>query len=245
MRPVTWLLAVAVCCLPVVSALGPAHAEEPKKDAPTAEEVLHRMAKVYAHFKSYRDSGIVKTVFVGGEGNWTDEKPFTTAFVRPDRFRFEYKEKMPDKQEYRYIIWAKGKNVQTWWDVKPGVEKVDSLALALAEAHGVSDGSARTIPGLLLADQIGAGWVMNLEGLKRIEDARLGESDFFRVQGETGIRGHGPVTLWIDKSTFLVRRIDEQVKFEDFRIETMTIYDPEINSEIPDKKLQFDPPKQK
>ena len=101
-------------------------AEEPKPDTLTAKEILERVANVYAKCKSYRDSGVVKTVFIWTDRKRTVEKPFTTAFVRPDRFRFEYKNKAR-----RYIVWRKGNDVQTWWDVTPGTKKPKSLALAL------------------------------------------------------------------------------------------------------------------
>ena len=169
---------------------------------------------------------------------------FTTAFIRPERFRFEYRKQKRENQQSRYIIWANGKDVQTWWDVRPGVEKKDSLASALGAATGVSSGSARRIPGLLLPDQIGAGWDIKALGeLKRIEDGKLAKVDCFRVQGATGVPAYGPVTLWIDKATFLVRRIDEQGKFDNFRTEVTTTYDPVIDGEITDKMLEFDPPK--
>ena len=118
---------------------------EPKQDALTAEQVLDRTAKVYANCKSYRDSGSVKTVFIEAFGNRTVEKPFTTAFVRPDRFRFEYKQKKRIGQEFQYIVWRQKKDVQIWWDVKPGIEKRDSLRLALEEAKGVSGSSAHDV----------------------------------------------------------------------------------------------------
>ncbi|MCX6930594.1 MAG: hypothetical protein NT154_46420 [Verrucomicrobia bacterium] len=44
------------------------------------------MATTYPTCKSYRDSGAVTNVF---SPQHTDVKPFRTAFVRPDQFRFE------------------------------------------------------------------------------------------------------------------------------------------------------------
>lgn len=53
------------------------------------------------------------------------------------------------------------------------------------------------------------------------------------------------MTLWVDKATFLVRRIDAQHKFTGFRTEETTTYDPVVNAQITDELLEFDPPKQK
>ena len=62
------------------------------EEALTAPQILDRMTEVYANCKSYRDSGVVKTLVIHPE-NWlrnrTTEGPFKTAFIRADRFRFE------------------------------------------------------------------------------------------------------------------------------------------------------------
>jgi outer membrane lipoprotein-sorting protein len=235
------LLTPAVCChitAAVAPPVSPVSADEPKPEALKAEDVLGRMAKAYSGCKSYRDSGVVKTVFVRANGNQTVEKPFTTAFVRPDRFRFEFKENEGDGQERRYIVWRKGKEVQTWWDIKPGVEKPESLGLALAGATGVSGSSAHTVPALLLPKEVEGRRLTDMSEAKRIDDAKLDKVDCFRIEGKFG---GSPTTLWIDQKSFLVRRIDSQKKFDDFRTETTT-YDPAIDEEIPNKKLEFDPP---
>lgn len=242
MRVMFSILTPAACCFITAAVVLPACAEEPQPRALTARDVLDRLAKAHAGCKSYHDSGVVKTVFVRATGNRTVEKPFATAFVRPDRFRFEYKEKAGDGQERRYIVWRKGKEVQTWWDVKPGVQKPESLGLALAGATGVSSGSAHTVPALLLPEEV-EGWrLMDMTEAKRVDDAKFDNVDCFRIEGKCA---DSPTTLWIDQKTFLVRRIDAQSRFDDFRTEETTTYDPVIDEEIPDKKLEFDPPKQK
>src|SRR5262245_26962508 len=177
MRAVFSLLIPAACCLITAIVVLPLNGDEPKPQALKAQDVLDRMAKAYASCKSYHDSGVVKTVFVQAGGNWTVEKPFTTAFVRPDRFRFEYKEKDGGGQERRYIVWRKGKEVQTWWDVKPGVEKPESLGLALAGASGVSGSSAHTVPALLLPKEVSGRRLTDLTEAKRLKDAKIDKVD--------------------------------------------------------------------
>src|SRR5713226_836535 len=111
MRVVFLVLTLAACCLITATVVLPLSADEPKPQALKAEHELDRMAKAYSGCKSYYDSGVVKTVFVHADRNRTVEKPFTTAFVRPDRFRFEFKSNEVDGQERRYIVWRKGKEV--------------------------------------------------------------------------------------------------------------------------------------
>jgi hypothetical protein len=78
-------------------------------------------------------------------------------------------------------------------------------------------------------------------GGEAVEDSKLGKVDCFRIEGD--FVEDTPMTIWIDKKTFLVRRIDSQKKFDAFRTEETTSYDPVFDGEIPDKKLEFDPPK--
>jgi outer membrane lipoprotein-sorting protein len=240
MRPIPLVLIWVLSSVLAASFSPMGTADEPKQNALTAKQILDRMAKTYAECKSYRDSGLVKTVFIQADGKRTVEKRFTTAFVRPDRFRFEFTEQSGNKN-YRYIIWRKEKVVQTWWDIRPGIEKPESLVFALGAAVGVSGSSSTTVPALFLPDKVGGSLTVLTEA-KRIEDAKLDKADCFRVQGKFVA---SLMTVWIDKKTFLVRGIDTQNQFDNFRTEDTTTYDPMIDGEITDKMLEFDPPKQK
>jgi RNA polymerase sigma factor (sigma-70 family) len=211
--------------------------QEAKPADLSAQQIVDRMTEAYADCKSYRDTGLVKTLFVLNVGNHTVEKPFTTAFVRPDRFRFEYKENVGG-QETRFIIWSSAKEVQTWWDLQPGIEKGKSLDLALGGAAGVSGLASLNIPQLLLPDKLG--WSrLALKEAKRADDGKLDKVECFRVEGKFG---GNPITVWIDKKSYLVRRIDEQATFDTFRTEQTTTYDPTFGEKITDKMLAFDPP---
>ena len=118
--------------------------DEPKPDEPSADQVLERMGKAYAGCKTYRDSGVVKTEFVQAPGNFTSEKPFTTAFIRPDQFRYEFKDKRPDGHVSRFIVWKNGKDVASWWDIQPGVQKHESLDMPVADGRPGSPVARRT-----------------------------------------------------------------------------------------------------
>jgi outer membrane lipoprotein-sorting protein len=212
-----------------------------RADEPTPREILGRAEKAYATCKTYKDSGFVRTVIIPKEGeNVVVEKPFTTAFVRPDRLRFEYKEMKPQGHAMRYLIRMQGPEVLSWWDVRPGVTKEDSIELSLAKATGVSGGSAHAVPSLLLTDRKLGALATNLKDPKRVGDDKQDGVDCFRVEG-----GFGNATraLWIDKGTSLVRRIDDVTKTADLQIVSTTIYEPSAGGEIAADLLAFDPPK--
>jgi outer membrane lipoprotein-sorting protein len=243
MRVMLSSLRLAACCLITAVMVRPASADEPKPEALQAGHVLDRMAKAYAHCKSYRDSGVVRTMFIEATGKRTVETRFATAVVRPDRFRFEYEAKQIDGREFRCIVWRSGNEVQTWSNVDLGLEKPKSLDSAVAGVVGVSGGSAHTVPALLLPNDVTGRRLTDMTEAKRVEDSKLGKVDCFRIEGNF-VKDH-PITIWIDKKTFLVRRIDSRQKFAAFCTEETTSYDPVFDEEIPDRKLEFDPPKQK
>lgn len=205
---------------------------------PQARRVLDRMSSVYANCKTYQDSGVVKVLFVRDGGNHETERPFTTAFVRNDRFRYEFKDLVGSDHYYRYLIWSDGKDVRSWWDVKPGIDKPSSLNSALNDADGVSGGSARTIPAFLLPRQV---WPHLGDTIitVQLDDANLDGIECFRV---TGKYANNPITLWIDKQSYLIRRIDQRMKVEDFIAETTTTYTPVMDGDVEEKLLKFDPP---
>lgn len=227
---------------PTLAAPPAAPEAESKPDDPAARQIITQTINAYAECKTYRDSGTVTSLFVMDNGkNNTTERPFKTAFVRPGRFRFEFTNGQGDPQR-RYIIWSQGMDVRTWWDVKPGIEKPESLAMAISGANGVSGGSALTIPGLLMPNEVSSGifaYIKIFRGLTLADEATLGTVECFRIEAMYGQR---PTTVWIDKKTYLVRRIDDQVQIPNGRVETTTTYDPAFDEAIADNLLEFDPP---
>lgn len=214
-------------------------AEKESTDGLTAQQILDKMTTTYATCKSYRDSGVVTNDFgphSAGDNfpRHVDVKPFRTAFVRPDQFRFEYYDGTPEKL---YIVWAKGGEVRRWWYIKTGVEKEPSLDLSLGGATGVSGGSAHTIPALLLPDQVGGAKLLAMIDLTRLPDESLEGTPCFKLQGKYGF-GNQPRTVWLEKATFLVRRIAERTGLA----KNTTDYRPEVNKDIPAKELELNAP---
>jgi hypothetical protein len=234
------------------------------------QKILEAVAEVYASCVTYRDSGQVVTRFYqpGAANPRISVKPFATAFHRPDRFRFEYRDRFNVGQEWnRYIVWLGGKAVRKWWDLCPVVDQPESIGLALAGATGVSGGSAHTIPALLMPDWVGGRRLTQLAELESLEDEPLDTVTCYRLSGRflscpvnpteddghaqqvTALTGrrperakHSPRTVWIDRGTLLIRRIEEIVQFETFRTETITEYMPEVGVPLSDEELLFDVP---
>ena len=102
-----------VCSALTILSIGAQQTKENLKTVFTPEDIIDKMTKTYAACKSYQDKGSVKTVFIRDKGERIIERPFTTAFIRPDQFRFEYKKKVDSyiKEKPCYIVWRKGSEV--------------------------------------------------------------------------------------------------------------------------------------
>ncbi len=172
-------------------------------------QILDRMAKAYAECKSYRDSGVIKSVIVKNTGSpeFTVEHSFTTAFVRPDRFRFEIKNEDDD----RLLISANGQNVRTWWDVEPGIQETGVTGVSpWLKPSGFSGGQMSVeFPPCSCRKNWRVSGDLDLIDPKQIEDGKLQNVECFRL--EYNFRDE-QITLWIDKQSYLVRRIDERIK---------------------------------
>ncbi len=231
------------------------------------EQVLAALAEMYASCVTYRDRGKVTTTwFRKGEPNRTTAKPFETAFIRPDRFRFEFRDRFVEEDPWhRYLVWANGKDVRTWWELEPAAEVRESLSLALAGATGISGGAAHTIPNLMMPEEIGGRTLTDLVEVTSLPDADIGDVSCYRIQGRpraipdddefrrvreeffrtTGVQlpppvsQYEPITIWIDRGALLVRRI------EDYHVgtasEQITDYEPESGTMIPEEELRFAP----
>ena len=202
--------------------------------------IFERVLEVYATAKTYIDEGEVRTVFFQNEGKRTEVRPFSTAFIRPTDFRFEFKSRRGEVEWDSYIVWMDGGTVKTWWHIQPGIETHKSLGTAIAGATGVSGGSAFTVPNLLMPEIIRGHGIRELTGITLLGEAQLDQTPTFKLQGRD--RTGNLHTLWIDTKSFLILQTFEQKQFPGFRTENTTTYFPETNVQIDLKKLQFSPP---
>jgi len=254
MPAMTRTLAFAMAALGAAAAAAPQTAPERAESGPaTAVQILRAMEKVYAGCRSYRDSGEVRTGIVTDGGRAGSDRPFATAFVRPGRFRFSFTDPGLGERSSSYIVWADGTDIRAWWDAKPGVRRPGSLQAALAPAAGISGGSSVRIPGLLLPAELGDGPL--LVAPERIDDGDDHGVACFRIRGEsrktpytlsTGARAltvrSESVTLWIDRATHLLRKVQETRTFDTYTSEGTTTYTPEIDVDIPPAQLAFGAP---
>lgn len=193
----------------------------------SAQQIMDRTISVYANCNSYVDEGEVRTIFLARNRRRTVIKPFTTAFVRPSDFRFEYKELRGEEVWSNYIIWKDAESVKTWWSIRPGVENPPNLSFAVAGATGVSSGSAVTVPALLMPEITSGNRIKTLSDLKLIGNEVINGRKAHKIEG-TDFRKNN-VTLWVDSESMLIVKIFQKTIFDTFETETTTTYRPQVN----------------
>lgn len=235
---------------------------------PAAREIAERSGKAYAACQTYRDAGTVTAVLTGpdGKSEGQDDKPrqLTTAYRRGGAFRFEYRDPNPRggrsaARGWMTIVWAKGEEVKVWpEDPLPAVKPEDakSVHFALAVRAGVTEGVSMAIPLVLLPTRergTEPGFVRRLKAGRRLGDERVGKADCFRVQDsydavnfEDGSTFRVTETYWIDRKSYLVRRLRVEMAFNDRSKGVTTVeYDPAVGVKLGPAELEFRPPKQR
>ena len=213
---------ILMCCLLVFSA-SPLFAQ--KTEPLSGKQILDKMVSVYASCSSYADKGEAR---LAAESGFDRVRPFTTAFVRPSKFRFEFQDNGDS-----YVVFQDGASIKSWWSVESRVENFETLSMALAGPTGVSGGSAMVVPSMLLGDLHDSHRIQNLTKLKLVREEKISGRPAYKIEGRDF--RDGKLTLWIDKERFLLLKTFEVWNGVD---RTLT-YKPEINPTIPAGKLAF------
>jgi hypothetical protein len=240
-----------------VAGVAPARAQDQPAEGgeggPGAVKILLTMKRVYASCRSYRDTGEVKTESRIEGGEFGGEQPFSTSFVRPGPFRFEFTDRGLGERSSVYIVWSDGAEVRSWWDAQPGVRRPTSLQEALDVASGISGGSSLRVPGMLLPGTVGSG--PPLIDPERIADAVDGGSACYRIRGRDRVTPYTftagamtvtvkdeTVTFWIDRGSYLLRKVEDARTLDTYTSLITTTYEPEIDVDVPAGQLAFAPP---
>jgi hypothetical protein len=231
-------VAICVACLAPKSAAGPSD---------TPENILQRTRAMYAALRTYADSGVVLREY--GTGSSKDRHTFTTSFNRvPRRFVLDFRKQGGD----RFVIWGDPDAFHTWWQttgVQSDYPNPNNLP-AINQTGYTTVGSSTKIPGLLYGKAALEGLFSNfadpaLEGTDEISGRRCyrlvgRSSDFYKTGHEVNIH---KLTVWIDVESLLIRRAQEEWKALPGTISrTTTTFEPQANSVLDDKRLQFVPP---
>jgi hypothetical protein len=162
-------------------------------------------------------------VSIRGPKPWqrhTNRKPFRTAFVRPDRFFFEYWDAGLGPQEdwQHAVLWTTPVGTRTWSTTYDDLDlRSAPLAHKLGALAGVSGGTSMYVAGLLGAHPGSTSPLPHVTSARIIEHVRFEQRACAIVEGTTS-RGE-PVRVWIDTAASTVVRQDLTREFDAAKIQ--------------------------
>jgi len=220
-----------------------------------AEALIKRVKAMYSSCRSYADRGQLTSILPQDEGEpLVSYQTFSTVFVRPDKFRFEFRDRFPEGQFGRHVVWRESNAVKTWrYQFHPKVKFAPDLSLALAGATGLSHGVAVTIPQLLLPQEINARGLFSEDQVEWVGNEECQD----RACAKISSRGAIGYFVWIEIETGLILRVEERTAISyqtsgwshsmtvgkgNLTSRTVISYRPAINCEIPVSQMEFGEP---
>lgn len=184
----------------------------------SGEALLARARSAYSSMRSYADQGVVRTEYRGAAGPaLVEHHTFTTVYRAPRLFLLDFR-RDPKLPPERYVVWGDDEAFHTWWSETrvqqdfPKGRGATAFALSALPTHDV----VTIIPPLLFANAGLQGAVANLTGVRDAGEETVDGTRCEKLVGDldlayrTGnVTGGRKVTVWIDKGSFLVRRVFE------------------------------------
>lgn len=175
----------------------------------SAHQIIEKMGETYRMCLSYQDSGLIQKTPIKPSNKQEVQKPFKTYFARPHLFCFEWKEKIPQKEEtLLYAVWNNGKETYTYWELGK-FEKESSLEQAILANAGISSSGISTVP-LMLINQERSFILKSLIDETLVRDDVIDGVKCYVIQAKYEKLGR-EVELWIGKDDFLLRKLKRKL----------------------------------
>lgn len=219
----------------------------------SAEDILARSRATYAALTSYSDTGRVLIETGNSRSPLREQHSFVTAYQVPHKFLLFYR-KGPAKDDEQLVLWWEGEDINTWWTQSqthehyPRSRGTVPFGLSSYPTNGVST----MIPSLLFSKAGMQGPLTSFQATHAPVTEQIDGKSVYKLVGEdveaygTGnVTGSRTVTLWIDASTLLVRKILEDTPHDSASgdIERVTVtLEPLANPPLESARFHFDPP---
>ena len=205
-------------------------------DNPKAREILTKMQQRYLNCKSYRDTGKVESYFHSddqGKRVFDRILHLKTAFVHPDRLRFEMREDGAQSLFEGWTIHSDASGARGWdLFLDDDVEESEYVRVLFS-----SCGNESLIPQLLVDDDLH--FLAFLTELETPKEESMGNIPCYRVSGmgDSGRKHH----LWISKENLLLLRHETEYEMGNLVCSEVTTWSGEMDVPISDKELAFRP----
>lgn len=243
-RVLAVVAAAAVVLAAVLAAIllsGPAAPADPAQM--TARQLVRAVATTYARADSYRDRGVVTVeYFPEDRPPHTDVLTFETTFAAPARLRFEFRSDpgLPGAEGgHRYVVWANGRAIESWWELTGEQQTHSSMGGALAGPTGISAAAAVMVPGTLMPRMNWGTGYFRLHDPQRHGEEVVDGRPCLVVEGRSV---SGTMRLWVDRDSLLVRKAYREQTTRGVLAKMTYRYEPQVGVEIAEDAFQRDPP---
>jgi outer membrane lipoprotein-sorting protein len=216
--------------------------------AETPESILEHTKSVYAALTSYSDKGTVTKEYTATS---RDTYSFTTRFNRsPRHFLFDFN----TPSGGHVVIWADPDAFHTWWKATgqtsnyPNPNNANAITL---NDYPTTGAISKIVP-LLYAKAALPGTIAQFVPSRLAGMEQVGGSKCFKLEG-TASDSYGAtgakvntrtVTLWVDSTSYLVRKISEEAPAPPGMLNRITTtFDPQANPKLEDGLFKFTPPR--
>lgn len=205
---------------------------------PNPDEILTKVASVYATSRSYYDEGFVTGALYGFRNGY-----FRTTFVRPSHFAFELWSNRDDKdRKTGWVVWKSGDSIKSWVpaNFRPagGTRKDMPLDTALDRLTPASAGTSLYIAPLLLPSSFRTTDLLaSLSDLRLAGEEKIDGREAFQIEAK--LWGEQEVKLWIDKVQYLILRVSRTVVIGGNPVVSTVNFKPNLNADIPPEKLSL------
>jgi VWFA-related protein len=206
-----------------------------------ANEILTKVAAVYANCRSYYDEGSINGASYGFHNGY-----FRTTFVRPSHLAFELWSNRDDKdRKTGWVVWKNGDSIKSWvpTNLAPGrsTRKETPLDTALDRLVAPSSGASLIIPPLLVPDLFRTSDLLaSMSDVRLAGDDNIDGRETFRLEGK--LWGGQELRLWIDKSQYLILRSSRKVIVGGQSLEFTINFKPILNTDISPERLSLKVP---
>ncbi|CAN5576227.1 hypothetical protein BH11CYA1_BH11CYA1_21060 [soil metagenome] len=180
------------------------------------QTILAKVIETYSSFETYSDIGTVESPDSSGIS-----LEFQSDFRRPFCFRFHWLS-LPSQLGKKMTaqettIWSDGEHFTSRFQGE--LAETESFSLLVAGATGISKGSVHVILNLLIPNAIGLyhPWP-EMTDVKRLDD----QDNCYQIIGTS--RGVDDTRVWIEKETYVVRRLKESNVVTEQKCEEMRAY---------------------
>ncbi|NLD37795.1 MAG: hypothetical protein GX654_13090 [Desulfatiglans sp.] len=168
-------------------------------DAPSADEILKKVAATYKSMKTYKVKGDRHEFY-----NEKNKIPFTILFKEPNMYLISWSRKrMPPEKNKDYVSWSDGTQPYLYFSFVKVLNKMPSDEITLKQCSK-TEGPTKMVPLLLSIFKGNEDPFAWLKDLKVEKSEKTGGEDCYVISGTSELTKRE--VMWVSKTSYLIRK---------------------------------------